>query len=167
MEKKLNLVWEIYNTEMAREERYCHNCGKKAIFEDSMKRRQNANGKNIYHYAIYKCPKGHTWNKSIESFKAVPGLENKAMEESHQQSNAPELTLAELHKEGIQILEISLNTLQERVRVDKLLAEKLMDLSRGEIVRLIVDGRICVNGEAIKPKASLKERDVITFKLVP
>ncbi len=165
MEKKLSLNWEVYNSDTNKEERYCHNCGKKVSFEDSMKRRQNANGKNIYHFAIFKCPKGHTWNKSIESFKAVPGLENKVMEGSHQQSNASELTLAELRKEGIQLLEISLDILQERVRLDKFLAEKLVDLSRGEIVRLIEEGNICVNGEAIKAKASLKESDVITFKL--
>ncbi|HPL54232.1 MAG TPA: hypothetical protein PLW11_08900 [Bacillota bacterium] len=45
--------------------RHCHNCGRKVIFVDSGKRRRNANGKNIYEYAIYKCKKGHTWNRLL------------------------------------------------------------------------------------------------------
>jgi hypothetical protein len=37
-------------------EKYCPNCGKKVLFVDSLMRRRNANGKDIYEYAIYKCP---------------------------------------------------------------------------------------------------------------
>ena len=71
MEEILYLNWEIHNEENDKEERYCHNCGKKVIFTDSLKRRQNANGKNIYHFAIYKCPSDNSWDKVINIFKTT------------------------------------------------------------------------------------------------
>jgi hypothetical protein len=51
-------------------EKWCPNCKKKTEFRDSGKRRQNANGKNIFEYAIYKCKKGHTWNLKLRKYKA-------------------------------------------------------------------------------------------------
>jgi hypothetical protein len=38
---------------------------------DSGKIRQNANGKNIYTYAIYKCGKDHTWNRKLTTLKVT------------------------------------------------------------------------------------------------
>ncbi len=51
--------------------RYCSRCKTKVQFTDSGKIRQNANGKNIFVYAIYKCGKDHTWNKKMGVRKAV------------------------------------------------------------------------------------------------
>jgi hypothetical protein len=64
--------------------RYCANCGKVVPFTDSGKVRRNANGKNIHIYAIYKCPKDHTWNKKIaeESAAAVAERERECERES-------------------------------------------------------------------------------------
>ena len=45
--------------------RYCSRCKRNVRFTDSGKIRQNANGKNIITFAIYKCGKGHTWNKKL------------------------------------------------------------------------------------------------------
>lgn len=50
--------------------RYCSRCKGKVQFVDSGKLRQNANGKTIFTYAIYKCAKGHTWNKKLTIRKA-------------------------------------------------------------------------------------------------
>lgn len=53
--------------------RYCPRCGRKVEFHDSGKRRQNANGRNIYKYAIFKCARDHTWNRFIGRLKASVG----------------------------------------------------------------------------------------------
>lgn len=58
--KKAMINLNVMNMEIETIERYCHNCGKKVLFTDSLKRRQNANGKNLYNYAIFKCSNGHT-----------------------------------------------------------------------------------------------------------
>ena len=42
--------------------RYCPGCGRVVPFRDSGKIRRNANGKTIHAFAIFKCPKDHTWN---------------------------------------------------------------------------------------------------------
>jgi hypothetical protein len=163
MEKKINLIWDIYNGEIDIEKRYCHNCGKKVEFKDSLKRRQNANGKNIFRFAIYKCPKGHTWNKKIDTFKTVSGLENVQEKFNIEESNYEELRVIEFKEEGISEINILLNVLQQKVRTDKFLSSKIKDISRSEIVRLIEAGAIKVNGEKIKTKINLKEKDVVTL----
>lgn len=48
----------------------CKMCGKVTIFTDTTIRRHNANGKNIYQFAIYKCPKNHSWNKKLDIYKS-------------------------------------------------------------------------------------------------
>jgi hypothetical protein len=68
---KLSLFWNVGDeSENNSVERYCHNCGRKVLFTDSSIKRHNANGKNIYQYAIYKCPRGHTWNRKLAQYKA-------------------------------------------------------------------------------------------------
>ncbi|KAB3531565.1 S4 domain-containing protein [Alkaliphilus serpentinus] len=165
MEKSLKLKWKIYNGTIDRVERYCHNCGKKVIFEDSLKRRQNANGKIIFHFAIYKCPKGHTWNKEIDSFKAVSGLENLDGEFLEKASRYSDLRIHKLKEKNLQEVEIFLEVLQEKVRIDKFLAEKIEDVSRNEISKLLENGSIRVNGEAVKRKQSINEKDLILIKI--
>lgn len=165
MEKKLRLNWEIYNGDVDSVDRYCHNCGKRVEFIDSLKRRQNANGKNIYHFAIYKCPKGHTWNKEIAGFKALSGLENLDGEFIYSHSKYQELPIESFKMKDIFYVEIFLNILQERVRFDKFLSSKIIGLSRQEIAGLIEDGKITLNGMVAKSKQRLKEKDLITMKI--
>jgi len=50
--------------------RYCSRCKTNVPFFDSKKTRTNANGKNLFIYAIYKCEKDHTWNRKIRMKKA-------------------------------------------------------------------------------------------------
>lgn len=163
--KKINLNWNIYNTEIGKEERYCHNCGKKVEFSDSLKRRQNANGKNIYYFAIYKCAKGHTWNKSLNTFKVISGLENTNQEFAIQETMIDDLEIEMLFKEGIAELEISLNVLEQKVRLDKFLSEKIKDVSRGKISRMISEGIIKVNSKQVESKTNLQEKDVIYINI--
>ncbi len=163
MEKKLSLNWNIYNGKIDKEERYCHNCGKKVEFKDSLKRRQNANGKNIFYFAIYKCPNGHTWNKGIDTFKAKSGLENVDEDFMIQESKYDEIQIAQFKKDGITEIEIYINTLQEKIRIDKFLSSKIQDISREKIVELITKGFIRVNNNQVKSKVSLREKDVVTL----
>ncbi|MBU5675477.1 hypothetical protein KQI88_03490 [Alkaliphilus sp. MSJ-5] len=163
MEKKLSLNWNIYNGKIDKEERYCHNCGKKVEFKDSLKRRQNANGKNIFYFAIYKCPNGHTWNKGIDTFKAKSGLENVDEDFMIQESKYDEIQIAQFKKDGITEIEIYINTLQEKIRIDKFLSSKIQDISREKIVELITKGFIRVNNNQVKSKVNLREKDVVTL----
>ncbi|MDT8717819.1 cytoplasmic protein [Clostridium sp. 19966] len=165
MEKKLSLNWYIYNNEASFEERYCHNCGAKVIFKDSLKRRQNANGKNIFYFAIYKCPKGHTWNKQLDSFKALSGLENMPEEEKTLKNRYEEVNMKDLISSRTDEVEIFLEKLEVKVRIDKFLSTKLQGLSRGDIVKMITEGSIKVNEKIVKAKSILKEKDVIKIVL--
>ena len=49
-------------------------------------------------------------------------------------------------------------------RIDKFLAVELFSYTRGEIIRMIKNGEIKVNGKNIKPSYALKERDKISVK---
>ncbi len=163
MENKLTLKWYIYSNEIHSEERYCHNCGSKVIFQDSLKRRQNANGKNIFYFAIYKCPKGHTWNKSIDKFKAISGLVNQPEEHAHQQSEYNKLNISRLKQEGVEGIKILLEVMEDSTRLDKFLSSRIADLSRNDITELIKDGLIKVNNVSVKANRLLKSKDVITL----
>ncbi len=167
MEKKLSLTWDIYNGELERLDRYCHNCGKKVEFIDSLKRRQNANGRNIFHFAIYKCPKGHTWNKGLNTFKAMPGLENGDGQFNVREMKYDQFQMGRLVEEGIHEIEIYLNVLQQKVRIDKFLSSKINDMTRTQLTRLIDDGFVRINGKPAKAKTNLKENDILTLQLTP
>jgi len=162
---KLKLTWYINNSEIDSEIRYCHNCGLKVEFKDSMKRRQNANGKNIFYFSIYKCPKGHTWNKAIDTFKTLSGLENTYEEAPYIESKYEELNILLLKEAGIKEINILLKGLSQKIRLDKFLSEKIMDISRTELVKLIDKGLIRINGKIIKAKIPLKEEDIISLML--
>lgn len=163
MEKKLSLNWCIYSNEIDSEYRYCHNCGKKVTFKDSLKRRQNANGKNIYHFAIYKCEQGHTWNKPLETFKAMDGLENNVVEKNYLNSEYENVNISELVERGIKEVEILLFKFEGKIRLDKFMADRICDISRSSIVKQIENGNIRVNGELVKHSFNLKEKDCITL----
>lgn len=72
MTERKVIKWDLHASDLKQLtiERHCHNCGRKVKFHDSMIRRHNANGKNIYQFAIYKCEKGHTWNKKLNIYKS-------------------------------------------------------------------------------------------------
>lgn len=61
----------------------CSNCKSKVVFKNSNVKRHNANGKNIYKFAIYKCDKGHTWHKMLDK---VDSAEAHLLEYTHMNS---------------------------------------------------------------------------------
>ncbi len=165
MEKKLKLNWSIYHNELDSETRYCHNCGSKVLFKDSLKRRQNANGKNIFYFAIYKCPKGHTWNKQITSFKTMAGLINTHQTHHPIESEYQELNLSLLIESGINEVEILLEAFQQKMRLDKFISSKIQDISRSSVVKLINEGLIRLNGASAAGSVTLKDNDIITLSV--
>jgi hypothetical protein len=165
MEKVLCLNWEIHNIEAQREERYCHNCGKKVIFTDSLKRRQNANGKNIYHYAIYKCDKGHSWNKMINTFKAVPDLSNLDEELTVKESILETIIIDDAIKSNYDIINIKINEATEKLRIDKFLSHQIKDMSRSNIEKAIKEGIILIDGKKVKNSTTVKKSNVITINV--
>jgi hypothetical protein len=147
-------------------EKYCPNCGKKVLFIDSRMRRRNVNGKNIYEYAIYKCPKEHTWNKSTRQSKASDNNINPS-EKFEEKTDQPfqTLVISECFEMGVEKVEIYLDHVEGRWRIDKLLAERVADLSRTEIQELIEAGLIMINDKKIKPDELLRPSQKITLKV--
>jgi hypothetical protein len=164
----------ILNWSLAKEnqtdtvEKYCPDCGKKVLFFDSGMRRRNANGKDIYEYAIFKCPKEHSWNKSIRQYKA----NGEFIKESKKIAGKVDLPLktlviSECINAGIEKIEIYLDSVEGKWRIDKLLAACVQDLSRTKIQWLIQAGLIMVNDQTIQPDELLKPNQKITLFIHP
>lgn len=147
----LYLNWNFGEITAEKVERYCHNCGKKVLFSDSLVRRQNANGKNIHHYAIYKCERGHTWNRKIEQFKAVCNLENKVevSPEVLESSDKKPIELLTLYASGYREVRIRL-IVKSKIRIDKLLSEQIEDLSRNQLNKWFDKNKILLDNQFIK-----------------
>jgi hypothetical protein len=138
--------------------RYCHNCGKNAIFKDSKLRRRNANGKTIYEYAIYKCEKDHTWNMPMGQYPPLMYQEDLETAESiDKEDNFKILNLADLKNEGLNEIEIILETVIGRWRLDKLLANRIRDLSRNKASEMIKFKKVLLDGKITKQDALVKK----------
>ena len=98
---QLSLNWELYEERIDSVERYCSGCGNKVAFYDSMVRRHNANGKKIFQYAIYKCEKGHTWNKVLNKYLAK---ESNILSKANSLENNPYMKEDKYKNEGQQQL---------------------------------------------------------------
>lgn len=165
---KLTLIWGFNATREDMVERYCHNCNKKVMFTDSKKRRRNANGKTIYEYAIYKCEKEHTWNKLLKSYSAHTDIEVFLEEESQevlQYETPKELILTEAIADGLQEIEIYVKNINERQRLDKLLALHITDLSRTQIKLWIDSGKIQIDNCNVKPDTRVRNHQRIQIRL--
>ncbi len=157
------------------EDRYCHGCKQVVSFHPSGKVRRNANGRNVYHYAIFKCDADHTWNKFLGSFapsdsRTYPEYEfaeelGELQSTSTAHCDHASLSLVELHKLGTPKVEIEVTTVQGRYRIDRLLGERLVDVSRAQIQKWLADQAITVSGKKVKPSAVLRPRDVIELHL--
>lgn len=53
----ITLYWKLSQIPEITTKKHCKMCGKLSAFTDTFVRRHNANGKNIYQFAIYKCEK--------------------------------------------------------------------------------------------------------------
>lgn len=166
MEKILYLNWELHNEENAKEERYCHNCGRKVVFTDSLKRRQNANGKNIYHFAIYKCPGEHSWDKVLNIFKTSKGLVNEDKERDIKESKLDIIELKDITGRGYNKIVIIINEVSKKLRIDKLLSHQIKDMSRSEVDIAIKNRVILIDGQEVKSNTIIKRGSTIIIDLL-
>lgn len=163
--------WDLRNfSDVHSLERYCHNCGRKVIFTDSRRRRRNANGKTIYEYAVYRCEQGHTWNMPVNIYKATQNREYRekdCLDEviGDEASGFGIIHFGELKNEGVNEIEIILGEVAGRWRIDKLLGERIQDISRTKICQLIRLGRVFVDGNAVKPNYSVRREQKISILL--
>lgn len=141
--------WMLAESASATIMRYCANCGRVVPFTDSGKVRRNANGKDIYAFAIYKCPKDHTWNKSLDFDPLNAGSERMPPEAEPAVAPGP-VSLTELREKGFRVLAIQVLGAPKGVRLDRVLAQYLTDVSRSEIQRWIEKGRLTVDGRNVK-----------------
>ncbi len=137
--------------------KYCSHCRKKVRFINSNKIRRNANGKNIYEFIIYKCPKDHTWNKKVPpKSKKVNEVEPVAM------NNKSLIDEIDWFADGVEEkIEIFLEIVVGKWRLDKLLAAQLKGMSRSAVSAMIDRGQILLNGNTTKGKSFLKTGDTI------
>lgn len=161
MQKK-TYRWRLFKDTNSAVERYCSHCGKKAFFSDTGKTRQNANGKNLYEYAIYKCEKDHTWNRLIRTYKAAEQAETFSAQEEgiFLCESSDNIVLAEAGSDEIEII---LEEVTGKWRIDKLLSEKITDISRNAVCKMIEAGVILVDGMVVKHNLNLKKHQVITI----
>lgn len=172
------LNWELFEERIDSVERYCSGCGNKVMFYDSMVRRHNANGKKIYKYAIYKCERGHTWNKIINKYLSnkyntlsnPDSLESNgyAKEEQYKKEGDKKIkvekfSVLKYKKENVNRVDILIECEDYKIRLDKLLNENLIDISRTLIQKKIKDEQILVNDIKTKSKYTLKHGDKITI----
>ncbi len=177
----LKLTWTLGSDATEVVARYCSHCGKVVDFSDSGYRRQNANGKNIFHFAIFKCEKGHTWNNKIEQFTAKSNLTNvplklreleasmqvqtaEILEETMAVENTP-ILLTDVKAQGYDRLQIHVDIFKGKHRLDKILSERLENLSRTQLVKQIDAGFISLDGQPAKGKSTLHSQHVIEIDL--
>ncbi|WP_251460047.1 S4 domain-containing protein [Weizmannia agrestimuris] len=157
--------WSVHNGEKVETVvKYCPNCGKVVNFYDTLMRRHNSNGKNIYKFTIFKCEKNHTWNRKEKIFKSYdPKLEikNRDFPNEAPQNDNEKINLVTHLKNGFNKICININYLDEPVRIDKVLGNQLIDISRNQICSLIKEGKILLNKNTIKNHTAVKEKDTI------
>ncbi|WP_408009197.1 S4 domain-containing protein [Pseudalkalibacillus sp. A8] len=163
--QKVQLTWKLHETKDNSVERHCSNCRKTVRFTDTMIRRHNANGKNIYRFAIYKCEKNHTWNKKLEIYHAYTGHARVVEEQKDQPCKLTTITLKDYQTIGTEKITIKLADVNGKFRLDKIIAEQVDDWSRTEVIKRIQEGNIRVNDKPSKPSTKLKKEDEILIYL--
>jgi hypothetical protein len=172
--EKVIVNWHLaQDAETESVERHCHNCGKKVVFKDSYIRRHNANGKNIYKFAIYKCGNDHSWNKKLKIYKSQPQskaqvepqLETSGTLETSKYSKPTPLSILKCQELNIREIEIRIESVKGTWRLDKLLSEQLEEWSRSHIQKGIKKGEILVDQMRAKPNCIIREHQRITLFL--
>ncbi len=162
--QKQTYQWRLFNDTNNAVVRYCSHCGNKVVFTDSGKRRHNANGKNLYEYAIYKCEQDHTWNRMLKTYKASAETEAIPLDkESVIGCGNEDIELSYHIAAGIDQIEIVLEEVTGEWRLDKLLGDKISDTSRSVICNMIETGAIRVDGKIVKQSLRVKQHQVITI----
>jgi len=155
--------WKLSQLPERTVKKHCKMCGSISVFTDTTVRRHNANGKNIYQYAIFKCEKNHTWNKKLAIYKTfsehVAGMEDQKGEFSILST----IVISSLAEQGIKIIHIVLDDVAGKHRIDKVLANQIEDWSRSQIIKRIEKGRIQLNDQTIKPSSRLSKGECISI----
>lgn len=160
--ERLLITWEIGAINCDTVKRYCPGCGGKAVFEDSLKRRRNANGKMIFEYAIYKCDQEHTWNRLSKTYNAKQYDDNPAFDDpTSSPMNVEVIRIEDCFRMGFTEIEIFIKKIEGDWRLDKMLARYLEGISRSQIEKKIKSGKILVDHEIVKTKTMVKEGQVI------
>lgn len=154
--------WSLFGDTNEPIERYCSHCGKKTLFSDSGKIRHNANGKNVFEYAIYKCERDHTWNRMLRTFKAAGPVDVVSVQSESIIGCGNDDNIM-LMDPGADEINIILEEVTGKWRLDKLLSERITDVSRNTICKMIETGAIRVDGMLVKPNMNLKKLQVITI----
>ncbi len=163
--QKVQLKWKLQEAKDHSVQRHCSNCGRTVRFTDTMIRRHNANGKNIYRFAIYKCEKNHTWNKKLEIYQAHTDHARVVEKPSEPPSQLTIINIKDYQTIGIEKITITLADVQGKFRVDKIIADQIKDWSRTDVIKRIQEGKICINNEPVKPSTRLKTADEIQIDL--
>lgn len=141
----------------------CKMCGKVTIFTDTTIRRHNANGKNIYQFAIYKCPKNHSWNKKLDIYKSFTNhVDPSTLVPSEFKSieKGEKISLSVSENESY---EINITGADGNFRLDRTLADYIEGWSRTEIAQRIKSGTIRLNNCLTKPSQKLVVHDKISI----
>ncbi|WP_242214630.1 cytoplasmic protein [Bacillus cereus group sp. BfR-BA-01383] len=164
--QKVQLSWGLYENQQHTIEKYCKNCGRTTLFTDTNIRRHNANGKNIYRFAIYKCPNDHTWNQKLRIYKSFTDhVETVDMALQDQTESSTTISIKQYKESHIVEITIVLDIVFGSHRIDKALSTYISDWSRTLIVDKIKNGDIQLNGQQMKPNALLSEGDSISICL--
>lgn len=165
--ERLLLTWEIGSLRDETIDRYCSGCGGKVKFKDSLKRRRNANGKKVYEYAIYKCERGHTWNRLLDIYGAKHYTENREFDDvtTNTTSVIKLVRIEECLRMGFTEIEIFIKKIEGAWRLDKLLTHHFEGISRNQIEKKIKSGKVLVDNEAVKTKTKIREGSKIWIDL--
>ncbi|MED4728575.1 S4 domain-containing protein [Aneurinibacillus migulanus] len=155
--------WQLSQIPERAVKKHCKMCGKLSVFTDTNVRRHNANGKNIYQYAIYKCEKNHTWNQKLAIYKTFSEHTAEIEEQKEESSIMPAISIISLAEQGIKVIHIVLDNVIGKHRIDKVLANQIEDWSRSQIIKKIEKGTIQLNEQVIKPSSRLSKRDRISI----
>lgn len=168
-----HLTWSVYQAASTRTiQRHCATCGKTVAFTNSGNIRRNANGKNIFEYAIYRCEKGHTWNQKLRQYKANEAKARSIQPNKNGGGNGHSLRnkieplqLTQYQTQGFVAIHIRLEVVEGVWRLDKLLAAHIADVSRNMIRKMIEAERILLNERTTYPDMLVKEHETIRIML--
>ncbi|MGE8033950.1 cytoplasmic protein [Lysinibacillus sp. NPDC093692] len=155
--------WKLSQLPERTVKKHCKMCGSISVFTDTTVRRHNANGKNIYQYAIYKCENNHTWNKKLAIYKTFSEHVVEMDDQKEEFLILSTIAISSLAEQGIKIIHIVLDDAVGKHRIDKVLANQIEDWSRSQIIKKIEKGVIQLNDQIIKPSARLSKGECITI----
>ncbi|MBS4195022.1 S4 domain-containing protein [Lederbergia citri] len=159
----ITFSWKLSQIPEQAVKKHCKMCGKLSVFTDTNVRRHNANGKSIYKYAIYKCEKNHTWNKKLAIYKTYSEHVAEIEEQKEESSIMSAIPITSLAEQGVKVIQIVLDDVIGKHRIDKVLANQIEDWSRSQIVEKIEKGSIQLNEQMIKPSSRLSKGERISI----